>query len=371
MVSSSKPVLRSRERLGKYRIEAKIADGGFATVYRAFDTIEGVRVALKIPYEQHVRGKVLDEFREEVRLAATLDHPNILPLKYADFIGERLVLVFPLGGETLADRLRRRVSLRTALDYAEQIGSALAYAHSKRIIHCDVKPENLILFDGNRVRLTDFGIAKIAQRTICASGSGTIGYIAPEQAMGKPSLRSDVFSAGLLLYRMLAGCLPEWPYDWPPPGYDRLRRRVHPDLIDMLKRAIEVDPRRRFDDAGQLLQALRRVRPRALRHATIRSRSRRTTKRRTKDWQEVRRQQFLREYGRILATDHACRHCGGPIAETMSTCPWCGTECRRRAGETSYPASCPRCRRGMKLDWKYCPWCYGPGFDPHTKRAYP
>lgn len=363
--------LRARDRLGKYRVEAKLADGGFATVYRAFDTIEGVRVALKIPHRQHVKADILNEFREEVRLAATLDHPHILPLKYADFIDGRLVLVFPLGEKTLAERLRRRLSLRTALDFGEQLISALAYAHSRRVIHCDVKPENLIIFDGNRVRLTDFGIAKIAQRTINASGSGTLGYIAPEQAMGKPSLRSDVFSAGLILYRMIAGILPEWPYEWPPRGYDRLRRRAHPDLIAILQRAIQVDPRRRFDNAGQFLTALRRVRPRALRFASARSGARTPTTRRTRDWQEVRRQQFLRQYGRLLETQSECHRCGGPVSEPMVACPWCSKPLKHRAEDTKYPASCPRCHRGMKLDWRYCPWCYGPGFEPHTKREYP
>ena len=75
------------------------------------------------------------------------------------------------------------------------------------------------------------GIAKVARRTLAASGAGTVGYIAPEQAMGKPSLRSDVFSLGLLLYRMFSGYLPEWPFTWPPLGFDRVRKTLHPELI--------------------------------------------------------------------------------------------------------------------------------------------
>lgn len=269
--------LKSKQRLGKYRIERKLGVGGFSVVYQALDTIEGVRVALKIPHPHLVTPEVLNEFRKEVRMMARLEHPNILPLKNAEFIEGKFVIVYPLGEKTLANRLQSRIALVTALDYAEQMISAVAYAHEHRIIHCDVKPDNVILFSGGRLRLTDFGIAKVAKRTIKASGSGTVGYVAPEQAMGRPSFRSDVFSLGLILYRMLTGRLPEWPFEPPLPGIERLRRR-HKDLVALVRRAIELNPRRRFRDAGQMLDALRRIKPRVLRHAA-RQASRRSTKR--------------------------------------------------------------------------------------------
>ena len=119
---------------------------------------------------------------------------------------------------SLDDRLQKRISLSTAVDYSAQILAAVAYAHEHRIIHCDIKPDNFLIFADGRVRLADFGIARVAQKTLRGWGEGTVGYIAPEQAMGKPSFRSDVFSTGLVLYRMFSGCLPEWPYRWPPPG---------------------------------------------------------------------------------------------------------------------------------------------------------
>ena len=87
-----------------------------------------------------------------------------------------------------------------------------------------------------------------------ASSSGTVGFVAPEQAMGRPSARSDVFSAGLIIYRMLSGSLPHWPYEWPFEGRDRVRRQA-PDMIPLLQRAIQVDARRRFRDAIQMLTA--------------------------------------------------------------------------------------------------------------------
>jgi serine/threonine-protein kinase len=265
-------MLKPRQKLGKYRIERRLGEGGFAVVYQAMDTIEGLRVALKLPHPKLVNDEVLEDFRKEVRLIAKLEHPNILPLKDASFIEDRFVIVFQLGDSTLVERLRHRMSLETALDFAEQMLEAVAYAHRLKIIHCDVTPHNLILFPGNRLKLADFGIAKVAQRTIKGSGSGTVGFMAPEQAMGRPSAKSDVFSAGLIIYRMLSGWWPEYPYDWPPAGYQRLRRRAHPDLVKFLRRAIEPSPRKRFRDAEQMLEAFRGAKATALRHAKRRRR---------------------------------------------------------------------------------------------------
>ena len=144
---------RARQRLGKYRIERRLANGLFADVYQAIDTIEGVRVALKIPHSHLMTKEFLDDFRKEVRLMAQLDHINILPLKNADFLRTLFVMAFPLGEQTLADRLQKRLSLRTLLDYVDQMLEAVAHAHANRIVHCDIKPENFILFSGNRLRL--------------------------------------------------------------------------------------------------------------------------------------------------------------------------------------------------------------------------
>jgi RNA polymerase subunit RPABC4/transcription elongation factor Spt4 len=361
--------LRARQRLGKYRIRRKIAEGGFAAVYQAMDTIEGVQVALKVPHPHLMSPGVLEDFRREVRLAAKLDHPNILSVKDASMIDGRFVVAFPLGQRSLEDRLRSRISTRLALDYSEQILRAVAAAHRHRIMHCDIKPDNVIFDASGRLRLGDFGVAKVARKTITASGSGTLGYLAPEQAMGKPSLRSDVFSLGLILYRLFSGCLPEWPYDWPPPGHEKLRRHLHPDFIALLKRAMDIQPRKRFRDADQMLAAFRRIKRRAIRGAGRRpSRSRR--KIRTRDWREVRRRQFMARYGRLLETRLACRRCGEPVSEVMHHCPWCGSSRRVHRDETNLPARCPRCRRGVKRDWRFCPWCWGRGLRGVAARSY-
>jgi serine/threonine-protein kinase len=361
--------LRPRQRLGKYRIERRLGEGGFAIVYGATDTVEGVRVALKIPHESLLDDAVMEDFRYEVRLAARLKHPNILPLKTADFVDGRFVIAFPLGERTLGDRLQSRMSVETALDFAGQMLEATAHAHQHWVIHCDIKPDNLILFADGTLMLSDFGIAKIAARTIRASGAGTLGYCAPEQAMGKPSFRSDVFSLGLIMYRMFSGALPEYPFDWPPPGYQRLRSRVHPDLIGLVRRSLEIDPRRRFADAGSMLAAFERVRPRALKVGGTSSTGP-AAARQGHDWRTVQRRQFHRRFGQQLHTTSTCHRCDGPVSEFMTTCPWCGSGQRTYRGSTRFPSQCPRCNRGLKLDWQYCPWCYGAGFDVTDTREY-
>ena len=332
------PRLRVRQRLGKYRIDRRLAEGGFATVYRAYDTIAGIPVALKIPHAEHVTKETLATFRKEVRLTAGLDHPNILPVKDAGFIDDQFVIAYPLGKETLGDRLGRRMSGRTMLKLAGQMLEAVAFAHRKRILHGDLKPENFILFPDDLVRLADFGIAKVALRTLEASGSGTVGYIAPEQALGKPSLRSDVFSLGLILYRMFSGSLPGWPFDWPPPGFERVRKILHPDLVTLLRRSLELDHRKRFADGTRMLTAFRRLKPHALRSAPGRRSRAKATQRRT-DWKALRTREFLKHYRAELEVRGTCARCGGPVAETMQNCPWCGTTRRVPATEKPIPRS--------------------------------
>ena len=257
--------LRARSRLGKYRILSTIGEGGFSKVYRALDTIEGVEVALKIPSESLASSDTLDQFRKEIRLSARLEHPNILPLKNADVIDGLLVVAYPLGEESLADRLTRRLGRPMILSYGEQLLAALAYAHARRIVHCDVKPDNVILFPEGRIRLGDFGLARISLRTIVASGSGTLGFMAPEQAMGRPSQRSDVFSAGLIMYRMFTGKVPEWPFQWPLRGHAALAKKATPGIVNLIRRSLHVDQRKRFHNAEEMYARFRRLLPAARR----------------------------------------------------------------------------------------------------------
>ncbi|NIA26490.1 MAG: protein kinase [Desulfobulbaceae bacterium] len=359
-------MLRARQKIGKYRILGRIASGPLADVYRAFDSIHKTRVALKIPKSGDHTGE--DEFLHEVQVATKLKHPNILSVINASYIDDHFVIAMELGEESLADRIERRISSARALDLAGQALASLAYAHENKIIHCDIKPENFILFPGNQLKLADFGFAKLSLRTLKASGSGTIDYIAPEQAMGRPKFQSDVFSVGLVLYRLFSGKLPEWPFDWPMAGHDKLVNRVRPELALILKKAIQLDPAKRYRNAIQMFADFERLQSHARRQKKPKARA---ATRSGSAWRQVQWREFQRQFRKVLDTSHHCRSCEGPVAESMQACPWCGFDNPTRGSESTMPSSCPRCERGVKNDWDYCAWCYGSGFVEETKRHYP
>ena len=358
--------LRARQKLGKYRILGRIATGPLADVYRAYDSIQKLNVALKIP---KIEGNVgYAEVLHEVRVATKLKHPNILSVLNASYIDDHFVIAMELGEESLADRIERRTSITQLLELAAQGLAALAYAHDHKIIHCDIKPENFILFQGGQLKLADFGFAKISLRTLKASGSGTIDYIAPEQAMGRPKFQSDIFSMGLVLYRMFSGKLPEWPFEWPMIGHDKLEARLRPELIAVLEKAIQLDPKKRYRNAVEMQSDFLRS------QSHIRKQKRARTKngsRRGTSWRQLQWRQFQSQFRKVLETHHHCRRCEGPVSESMKACPWCGFDNPTRGCESKMPASCPRCERGVKNDWDYCAWCYGPGFVEEATRRYP
>ena len=273
-----------------------------------------------------------------------------------------------LGDESLADRVERRISTARALDLAGQAIASMAHAHEHKIIHCDIKPENFILFPNNQLKLADFGFAKLNLRTLKASGSGTIDYIAPEQAMGRPKFQSDVFSLGLVIYRLLSGRLPEWPFEWPLKGQDKLEARVRPELVEVLKNAIQIDPKCRYRDAVQMKVAFARAQTQVRKQKRAKPKS---ATRRGTSWRQLQWREFKRNYKQALDIRQTCRSCEGPVSESMQCCPWCGFDHPARGSESSMPSSCPRCERGVKNDWDYCAWCYGPGFVEESARTYP
>lgn len=274
-------MLRSliNQRLGRYYIKELLGRGGMAAVYRAADTVLQRDLALKILYPQHSDDAALVErFKREAITAASLEHPAIVPVYD---VGEQDGLVYIamklLSGQTFQERLQTvgAVALAELLAVLEPVVAALDYAHARGVVHRDIKPGNIFLSqgpDGERVLLTDFGIAKqLDTPGLTTTGAliGTPDYMAPEQIAGRPvDARTDVYALGMLAFRALTGrrafegntqdVLLGHLYERPPLPSE-LNPSLPPGLDDLIMRATDTDPAARFASAGALLHALRQV----------------------------------------------------------------------------------------------------------------
>jgi serine/threonine protein kinase len=201
---------------GRYRLEAKLGSGGMSTVYLARDTTLDRSVAVKVMHrEMSEQPDQLERFRQEARAVAKLSHPNVVAVIDAGEDGGFPYIVFEyVEGETLKQRIARVGALdpQEALAYAIEIARGLTVAHARKMIHRDIKPQNVLIDAEGRAKLTDFGISRqLEQDGMTATGRvlGTTDYVAPEQAMGQPvDQRSDVYSLGVVLYEMLVGQVP-------------------------------------------------------------------------------------------------------------------------------------------------------------------
>jgi len=209
--------LTSGTKLGPYEIQSPLGAGGMGEVYRARDTRLGRDVALKILPESFAREPDrLHRFEQEARAVAALNHPNILAVfDIGKSNGSPYLVSELLEGETLRAVLDRgAVSPRKAIDYAVQIAQGLAAAHEKGIVHRDLKPDNVFLTKDARIKILDFGLAKLAQKASAATSEGatmpshtamgvvmgTASYMAPEQVRGEPAdPRTDIFAFGAVL----------------------------------------------------------------------------------------------------------------------------------------------------------------------------
>src|SRR3954449_11606356 len=175
----------------RYRLDAQIGTGGMSTVHRAFDTTLERTVAVKLMH-RHIASDSdqLERFRREARAVAQLNHPHIVTVIDAGEDDGRPYIVFEyVEGETLKERIRRfgRLPVAEAIDYSFEIGRALSAAHAERIVHRDVKPQNVLIDPEGRAKVTDFGIARSLELDgLTAAGRvlGTTDYVAPEQAIG-------------------------------------------------------------------------------------------------------------------------------------------------------------------------------------------
>src|SRR5512141_845897 len=217
--------LASGSRLGPYEIVAPLGAGGMGEVYRARDPRLGREVAIKVlPSSFSQDADRLKRFEQEARAAGVLNHPNITAVyDLGSHDGSPYIVTELLEGETLRSRLSTGpLPVRKAIEYAVQIARGLAAAHEKGIVHRDLKPENLFVTKDGRVKILDFGLAKLKQAEPGSEGEtnlptgtagtepgvvlGTMGYMSPEQVRGKPAdARSDIFSFGAIFHEMLSG----------------------------------------------------------------------------------------------------------------------------------------------------------------------
>src|SRR4051812_32203333 len=201
---------------GRYRLDAQIGTGGMSTVYRAFDTTLERTVAVKLMH-RHIASDSdqLERFRREARAVAQFSHPHIVGVIDAGEDDGRPYIVFEyVEGETLKDRIRRSGMLPVdeALAYAIEITRALGAAHSRGIVHRDIKPQNVLIDEEGMAKVTDFGIARsLDEEGLTADGRvlGTTDYVSPEQALGHAvNGQSDIYSLGIVLFEMLTGDVP-------------------------------------------------------------------------------------------------------------------------------------------------------------------
>jgi serine/threonine-protein kinase len=258
----------------RFRLEEKIGSGGMSTVYRAFDETLERSVAIKVLHaDMSQDDSQLERFRREARAAARLAHPHVVTVIDAGEDDGRPFIVFEhVEGETLKERIRRvgRLPIAEAIAYAIEMGRALMAAHAERIVHRDVKPQNVLIDPEGRAKVTDFGIARSLELDgLTAAGRvlGTTDYVAPEQAVGEGATeQSDVYSLGVCLWEMLTGDVPfkgenqvavamQHVRD-PLPNVQHLRHEVSAGLASILDRSTRKELKNRYASVTEMVHDL-------------------------------------------------------------------------------------------------------------------
>jgi eukaryotic-like serine/threonine-protein kinase len=283
--STVRVTLTKGTRLGEYEVESLVGYGGMGEVYRARDRRLDRDVAIKVlPRFLSSDPDRLRRFEQEARAAAALNHPNILAVyQMGTHEGAPYLVSELLKGETLREHVRRGpLELPRLLDYSVQIADGLAAAHGKGIVHCDLKPANLFVTHEGRIKILDFGLAKLTepkpectattlgQQTEPGMVMGTLGYMSPEQLHGRPAdARSDIFSLGTVLYEAATGkaafagesqasIIAAVLEKAPTPPRD-LRKDVPPSLQAVVRRCLEKDPNCRWQCTADMASELRRI----------------------------------------------------------------------------------------------------------------
>ena len=261
----------------RYRLEEKIGSGGMSSVYQAFDPTLERWVAIKLMHRDISHDPdQLERFRREARAVASLNHPHIVTVIDAGEDDGAPYIVFEyVEGETLKERIRRlgRLPVSEAVAYAIEIGRALECAHANRLVHRDVKPQNVLIDPDGRAKVTDFGIARsLEAQGLTAPGRvlGTTDYVSPEQALGhEVTGQSDIYSLGIVLYEMLTG---EAPFTAdtqvavamkhvrdPLPDVQRRRPEISASLARVVERATAKETQNRYGHVSEMVHDLEEV----------------------------------------------------------------------------------------------------------------
>ncbi|MDF2568924.1 MAG: prkC [Sporomusa sp.] len=255
----------------RYTILERIGGGGMADVYRAHDKLLDRSVAVKVLRSQFTDDEeFVSRFRREAQAAARLSHPNIVNIYDVGLDDQAYYIIMEyISGETLKDKIDREAPLpvETAVRISIEIAEALEHAHQNNLVHCDIKPHNILVTRSGRIKVTDFGIARaVTSSTMTNSGTiiGSVHYFSPEQAKGTSvGAKSDIYSLGVVLYEMLTGHVPfagESPIsialkhlqEEPKPP-----RELNPDIPPLIEaiviKAMAKDPAARFNDIGEMI----------------------------------------------------------------------------------------------------------------------
>ena len=261
---------------GRYELEEKIGSGGMAEVYKAHDRLLARPVAIKILHEAYRSDmEFIERFHREAKSAARLSHPNIVSIYDVGVVGnDHYIVMEYVHGNTLKKKIQDEgpLELLTATSIAKDIASGLTHAHANNIVHCDIKPHNILMTEDGHAKITDFGIARaVTESTLTYGGSviGSVHYFSPEQARGGSiTPKSDVYSLGIVLYEMLTNKLP-FTGDNPvtiamkhveedPISPSRYRPQIPPMLEAIVCRAMSKSPEIR-PSSFELVQELSNV----------------------------------------------------------------------------------------------------------------
>lgn len=260
---------------GRYSIESLVGVGGMANVYRGTDLKTGNQIAVKVLKDEFLDNEELvRRFKNESKAISILSHPNIVKV-YDVSVTDKLqyIVMEYVDGITLKEYLKQRggaLTWKETVHFATQILSALQHAHSKGIIHRDVKPQNIMLLADGSIKMMDFGIARFSRaqsQTVSDKAIGSVHYISPEQAKGeRTDARTDIYSVGVMLYEMLSGRL---PFDGDgavsiaimqisekPKPLAEIAPQTPAGLRQITEKAMEKDPNKRYQSAQEMLAAI-------------------------------------------------------------------------------------------------------------------